>query len=171
MSLQPNKSEIIKLNSDKSDNTRDIAGSITSGGLIGAGLSVAAQQLPPEWQTVVQPFIPTLSASISLIVISMIRKVRRKTQIKEWNKERQSIIDFCNVAIPISEKGLRDLRDERAKSILNDSISRFQQLKALAIGAVPYERPWLTDEVASAFPEPSTNNEIELGLNKLEESL
>jgi hypothetical protein len=171
MNLQPNNSEVIKLNLDKSDDAGVITTSITSGGLIGAGLTIAVLQLPLEWQTVGLVCVPTLSSSITLIIVSMIRKLRRKTQAKVWCEERDNLVNYCDVAIPIANKGLRDLKDQRARELLDNSISRFQQLKALAIGAVPYERPWLTDEVSSAFPEPFVSSEIESNLLKIEESL
>jgi hypothetical protein len=64
---------------------------------------------------------------------------------KQWEKDRSSVIAYVDGAIPIAKKALCDFDDDKAKAMLLSGIARLERMKALALSAVPAERPWLPE--------------------------
>jgi hypothetical protein len=127
------------------DSTAVISSAIASGGLVGAGLAILALQLPARWLPAAVAIVPTLSSSCALAVRVVAAEIRRRYSIKLWEKDRAIIVAYVERAIPASAKALIDISDSTARQILEVGMARMQRVRALALSALPHERPWLSE--------------------------
>jgi hypothetical protein len=126
-----------------------LSASIASGGLVGAGLAILALQLPGQWDEIAVAVVPTLSASLALIIRRIASDLRRRHNKRLWELDRKRAITFADVAIPELHKALSDLTDTNAQRIAKKGIAQLERMKALALSATPMKRPWLSATAAS----------------------
>ena len=123
---------------------------VASGGLFGTGLLIVSQQLPHAFQVAAYPLIATLSSVCSLTVRVGATQVIRRFSRRLWEKEHAAVVQQAIHAIDLLKDELLELenepvRNERAERRARAHIQRLQLVKIEALGAKPFERPWLTD--------------------------
>jgi hypothetical protein len=135
---------------DKFDNAEDksgvvLGGALTSGGLLGAGLTVLALKLQPEYHPYVMPIIPTVSSACSVAVRWVGTRIQRKFSTALWEQDKASVVEIAVQGIAEAEKELELTKAKEAKGILQAGINRYERIKALALTAAPGERPWMKE--------------------------
>jgi hypothetical protein len=134
----------------KENSTSVISGALASGGIIGAGLAILALRLPQAWHAVAIALVPTCSSAVSLWVRALTIAIRKRHNKKLWEKDQEEVVLFVDGAVAAARSALRSLQDPTAKNVLESNIARLELMKALALTAVPNERPWLLRNVPPA---------------------
>lgn len=135
-----------------------VTGSVVSGGMIGAGIAVFAKTLDPPWDTMVLTLAPTFTSAWAVLIATGAKIMKRQFYSRKWHIDRQKFIEWLEEVIPASEKGLEDAKDPNIGDLFEQKILRLEKLRALAMTAVPYERPWETSSVGSSSIEPEFRN-------------
>jgi hypothetical protein len=122
-----------------------LGGALTSGGLLGAGLTILALKLDPGYHPYVMPIIPTISSACSVAVRWAGSRIQRKFSTALWEQDKESVIEIAVSGITKAEEEMKSTKAKEAKAILQEGIIRYERIKALALTAVPGERPWLKE--------------------------
>jgi hypothetical protein len=137
-----------------------LTGSVVSGGVVGVAIASLAKTLPPPWDSTALTLTPTITAAWAVLIAAAARWLKRRYHSRSWHADRDRFIVWINHAIPAAKKGLEDTQAPEAREVFGKRIARLEHLKALALTAIPFERPWETDQVG--------DQELRLGVQAIQ---
>jgi hypothetical protein len=124
-----------------------MTGSVVSGGIVGVAMASLARALPPPWDSTALTITPTITAAWAVLIAAAARWLKRRYHSRSWHADRDRFITWVNNAIPAAQKGFDDTQALEAREVFAERIARLEKLKAFALTAIPFERPWETDQV------------------------
>jgi hypothetical protein len=123
---------------------RIAAGSVVSGGLIGAGIVLCAQHLPADARQYVTTAAPALASLITLGIQALARRLAARRVLKDWARSRHQEMKDCDDQIKEIDDWLTadPSADEQARKSALEGKALLQRRRVAAMISRFPDRLW-----------------------------